>query len=102
MTTIFFYSYYCCGLSYSLTVSQIFDLWQVAVLILIEAFSEQGKLPNLLAFCRYRNAVYYYSVQSQTRQETTLYAITGDMTRHTGPNPLALLGKARRRSRAAL
>mgnify|MGYP000461901027 FL=1 len=45
----------------------------------VEAFSEQG---NSLIYSHSPdtgNAVYYYSVQNQTRQETTLYAITGDM-----------------------
>ncbi len=68
------------GLGYSLTLSPTFQLMVMSGIDLeVEAFSEQG---NSLIYSHSPdtgNAVYYYSVQNQTRQETTLYAITGDM-----------------------
>lgn len=61
------------GLSYSLTVSPDFRLMASSGIDLeVEAFSEQGNSLIYSHSADTGNAVYYYSVQSQTRQETTV------------------------------
>ena len=81
------------GLGYSLTLTPTFQLRVMSGIDLeVEAFSEQG---NSLIYSHSPdtgNAVYYYSVQNQTRQETTLYAITGDMNVKTQTLALGSFG----------
>lgn len=68
------------GLSYNLAVFPDFQLSARSGIDLeVEAFSEQGNSLIYSHSADTGNEVYYYSVQNQSRQETTLYAITGDM-----------------------
>ena len=84
------------GLSYSLTVSPDFRLMASSGIDLeVEAFSEQGNSLIYSHSADTGNAVYYYSVQSQTRQETTLYAITGDMDGKTQVLTLGSFGEGK-------
>lgn len=83
------------GLSYGLTVFPDFQLMASEGIDLdleVEAFSEQGNSLIYSHSADTGNVVYYYSVQNQSRQETTLYAITGDMNGKTQTLTLGSFG----------
>lgn len=73
------------GISYDLICSQDFRLGASGIGrdLMVETYSEQGNSLIYSHSLATGNALYYYNVYDKIRQESTLYAITGDMYAQT-------------------
>ena len=68
------------GITYDVVLSDDFRLMALPDMdLVVEAFSEQGNSLVYSHSIASGNPVYYYNVYNETRQESTLHAITGDM-----------------------
>ena len=68
------------GITYDVVLSDDFRLMALPDMdLVVEAFSEQGHSLVYSHSIASGNPVYYYNVYNETRQESTLHAITGDM-----------------------
>ena len=85
------------GMRYDVDITRNFGI-MVSPYVLdleVEAFSEQGNSLIYSYSAASGNPVYYYSVYNRVRQESTLYAITGDMDGKTQVLTLGSFGEGK-------